>query len=40
VPIVVAQPDGAHSAAFKKLAEAVDAEVLRTSEAKLKLPIV
>jgi ATP-binding protein involved in chromosome partitioning len=40
VPIVVAQPDGAHSAAFKKLAEAVDAEVLRTSAAKPKLSIV
>jgi len=40
VPIVVAQPDGGHSAAFKRVAEAVDAEVLRTSEAKPKLSIV
>jgi ATP-binding protein involved in chromosome partitioning len=40
VPIVVAKPDGPHSAAFKKVAEAVDAEVLRTSEAKPKLSIV
>ena len=40
VPIVVAQPDGPHSAAFKRVAEAVDAEVLRTSAAKPKLSIV
>jgi len=40
VPIVVAKPDGAHSAAFRRVAEAVDAEVVRTSEAKPKLSIV
>jgi ATP-binding protein involved in chromosome partitioning len=40
VPIVVADPRGPHSQAFKKVAEAVDAEVARTSEAKPKLSIV
>ena len=40
VPIVVAEPDGPHSAAFKKVAEAVDAEVLMASEAKPRLSIV
>jgi ATP-binding protein involved in chromosome partitioning len=40
VPIVVAQPDGAHSAAFRRVAEAVNAEVVRASELKPKLSIV
>jgi ATP-binding protein involved in chromosome partitioning len=40
VPIVVAQPDGPHAAAFRRVAEAADAEVIRTSEAKPKLSIV
>jgi ATP-binding protein involved in chromosome partitioning len=35
VPIVVAQPDGPHAAAFRKIAEAVVAEVAGTERPKL-----
>ena len=40
VPIVVADPDGPHSEAFRRVAEAVIEEVARQSERKPKLSIV
>ncbi len=40
VPIVVAEPQGAHAAAFRRIAEAVIAEVSRQSAARPKLSIV
>jgi ATP-binding protein involved in chromosome partitioning len=40
VPIVVAEPDGAHSGAFRQVAESVVDEVARQSEMKPKLSIV
>jgi len=40
VPIVVAEPDGPHAAAFRQVAEAVVEEVARQSEMKPKLSIV
>ncbi len=40
VPIVVAEPDGPHAAAFRKVAEAVVAEVAHQTELKPKLSIV
>ncbi|HXO18297.1 MAG TPA: Mrp/NBP35 family ATP-binding protein [Thermoanaerobaculia bacterium] len=39
VPIVVAEPEGPHSEAFRRVAEAVVAEVARQSERKPKLSI-
>jgi ATP-binding protein involved in chromosome partitioning len=40
VPIVVAHPEGAHSAAFRRVAEAVVEEVARQDSARPKLSIV
>jgi ATP-binding protein involved in chromosome partitioning len=40
VPIVVAEPDGAHAGAFRRVAESVVDEVARQSEMKPKLSIV